>query len=128
MLHAFLHVALPGLVAFAFYRPQWWRTWLILAAGILADLDHLLATPIFDPNRCSIAFHPLHTWWAIGAYVLLLLPKPTRLVAVGLLLHMALDYTECLRIGEVLPGFAVSISTLHAAAQTGIASFLAMTK
>lgn len=109
MLHAFLHVAVPGLVAFTFYRPRWLRAWLVLAATILVDLDHLLATPIFDPNRCSIDFHPLHTWWAIGAYALLLVPKPTRLVAIGLLLHMALDYTECVRVGVVAPGFAVSV-------------------
>ena len=117
MLHAFLHVAVPGLVAFIFYRPQWWRAWLILAAGLLADLDHLLATPIFDPNRCSIAFHLLHTWWAIGVYVLFLAPKRTRLVAIGLLLHMALDYTECLRVGVVLPGFAAGVSTSFPAAR-----------
>jgi Family of unknown function (DUF6122) len=117
VLHAFLHTIAPGLVAFAFYRPRWLRAWLILAATILVDLDHLLATPIFDPNRCSIAFHPLHTWWAIGAYGLLLVPKPTRLVAFGLLLHMGLDYTECLQIGVVLPGFAASVSTHHPAAR-----------
>jgi Family of unknown function (DUF6122) len=113
VLHAFLHTIAPGLVAFAFYRPRWLRAWLILAATILVDLDHLLTTPIFDPNRCSIAFHLLHTWWAIAAYALLIVPRPTRLVAVGLLLHMALDYTECLRIGVITPGFAAGASTRY---------------
>ena len=35
---------------------------------MLVDLDHLLATPIFKENRCSINFHPLHSYVAIGFY------------------------------------------------------------
>ena len=62
---------------------------------MLVDLDHLIATPIFDPTRCSIDFHPLHSYWAIGLYVLLLFPKKTRIMAVGLLLHMLSDMVDC---------------------------------
>ena len=40
-------------------------------AVMLIDLDHLLATPIFDPARCSIGFHPLHSYYAIGVYFIL---------------------------------------------------------
>ena len=43
------------------------------------DLDHLLATPIFDPNRCSINFHPLHSYYAITGYVLMIIPKKSRI-------------------------------------------------
>ena len=63
---------------------------------MLADLDHLLADPIFDPNRCSIGFHPLHSGIAIGIYVLMLLFTKVRIVGIGLLIHMALDYLDCL--------------------------------
>jgi hypothetical protein len=63
---------------------------------LLVDVDHLLATPIYDPERCSIGFHPLHTAPAIALYAVLALIQPTRLVGVGLLLHMALDGLDCL--------------------------------
>ena len=63
---------------------------------MFVDLDHLLADPIFDPNRCSINFHPLHSYWAIGAYCVLFFIPHVRLVAVGLLFHMFTDYIDCL--------------------------------
>lgn len=103
MLHLFLHVAVPALVGWLFYRPQWRRAALQLVAGFALDLDHLLATPIFDPNRCSINFHPLHTYWAIAFYGLLLWPARTRVWAIGFLLHMGLDYIDCLPLGVSLP-------------------------
>lgn len=66
-----------------------------MLATMVVDVDHLLATPLFDPNRCSINFHPLHTYWAIGVYVILLFFKKTRIIAVGLLFHMLTDYIDC---------------------------------
>ena len=75
------------------------RVYLIFIATMLVDLDHLLAEPIYDPNRCSINFHPLHTYWAMGVYVLLLfLRKPFRLIGLGLLMHMLADWVDCLMI------------------------------
>jgi len=62
---------------------------------MLVDLDHLLAHPIFDPNRCSIGFHPLHKPWAIVAYVILLFFPKTRIFGVGLVLHMLTDFIDC---------------------------------
>lgn len=67
-----------------------------MLATLLVDLDHLLANPVFDPNRCSIGFHPLHSYYAIVVYVGLLFFPKTRIVAIGLLLHMATDYLDCL--------------------------------
>jgi hypothetical protein len=66
-----------------------------MLATMLVDLDHLFATPIFDPGRCSINFHPLHTYWAMAGYVVLLFFKKTRIIAVGLLFHMFTDYIDC---------------------------------
>jgi hypothetical protein len=94
--HYGLHFLVPGLIAWVFFRAQWKRVWLIMLATMAVDLDHLLADPIFDPGRCSINFHPLHTYPAIGVYVLLLLPKKTRIVAIALLLHMFADWQDCL--------------------------------
>ena len=63
------------------------------------DLDHLLAVPVFDPNRCSIGFHPGHSYPAIAAYAVLLFFPKSRVVGLGLLIHMGLDYTDCLWMG-----------------------------
>lgn len=67
-----------------------------MLAAMLVDLDHLLADPIYDPNRCSIGFHPLHSYPAIAAYVVLLVPRVTRLFALGLIIHMVLDALDCI--------------------------------
>lgn len=68
---------------------------MILSATIVVDLDHLLADPIYDPGRCSIGFHPLHTAWPItGYFVMLGFPK-TRLIGLGLVTHMILDGIDC---------------------------------
>ena len=95
LLHLVLHAAVPAAVALVFFRPHWKKAWLIMFSTMLVDLDHLLANPIYDPNRCSIGFHPLHTSPAIAAYVVLLLPRKSRLLALGLLIHMALDALDC---------------------------------
>ena len=95
LLHLVLHAAVPGGVALLFYRPSWKKAWLIMLATMLVDLDHLLADPIYDPQRCGIGFHPLHSYPAMAVYALLLVPKTTRLVAVGLVIHMALDALDC---------------------------------
>ena len=64
---------------------------------MLVDLDHLFASPIFDPNRCSINFHPLHSYYAIGFYFLMAFIPNTkvRIIAIGLLFHMATDFLDC---------------------------------
>ncbi len=66
-----------------------------MMATMAVDLDHLLAVPIYDPNRCSIGYHPLHSYYAIGVYVILLFFPKTRIVGVGLVIHMILDYLDC---------------------------------
>ncbi len=95
ILHLALHALVPAAVAGIGYRERFWRAFGVLMATMLVDLDHLLATPVFDPNRCSINFHPLHTWPAIGLYCLLLFHPKSRLVGIGLLIHMALDQIDC---------------------------------
>ncbi len=51
MIHFGTHLAVPVLVAAAFYRPRWPQAAVILLATMLVDLDHLLADPIYDPER-----------------------------------------------------------------------------
>jgi ribosome biogenesis GTPase len=92
ILHYGLHLLFPGLLAWYFFKKVWKKAWLIMIATMLVDLDHLLATPIFDPTRCSIGFHLLHSYIAIGIYFLFLFIPKTRIVAVGLLFHKVDQY------------------------------------
>ncbi|MBK0368703.1 hypothetical protein I5M07_02555 [Flavobacterium sp. SE-1-e] len=94
-LHYSLHFLAPGLFAFVFFRSNWKRAWIIMVATMVIDVDHLLATPIFDPSRCSVGFHPLHSYYAIVIYLFLLIFKQSRIVAVGLLFHIITDYQDC---------------------------------
>jgi len=67
-----------------------------MVLAMLIDLDHLLANPMFDPNRCSIGFHPLHSYFAIAIYFLLLLNKKLRIIFIGILIHILVDFSDCL--------------------------------
>ena len=96
VLHYGLHFVAPLCIALIFFRRQWKTVFLLVLATMLVDLDHLLTNPIFDPNRCSIGFHLLHSYWAVIAYVALLFFKKTRVVGIGLVLHMIADAIDCL--------------------------------
>ena len=113
-MHLLLHLAVPIAVALTVYRPRWRSAALVMIATMVVDVDHLLADPIYDPERCSIGFHPLHTAPAIVVYAVLFaipllhawrardasasLRDPGRVVhlaGLGLLIHMALDALDC---------------------------------
>lgn len=96
--HVLLHLLVPLAVALA-AAPRAGKSvgylFMVMVATMLVDLDHLLATPIYDPERCSIGFHPLHSLPAIAVYAVMSVPMRTRWVGIGLLIHMALDATDC---------------------------------
>lgn len=69
-----------------------------MMATMLVDVDHLLATPLFDPMRCSIGFHPLHSFYIQPLYLAMALFKPTRYLGLGLIIHMSLDGLDCLKL------------------------------
>ena len=113
MLHIASHFVVPVLVALVFFWSRFRRVAMILIATMLVDLDHFVADPIYDPERCSIGFHPLHTAPAITVYALMFLiplaccrnkdvldlnpaARMTHLIGLGLLIHMALDWLDCL--------------------------------
>lgn len=100
-IHYGCHLAVPFVFARVFWKDNWKPASAIMIATILIDLDHLLADPIFDPDRCSIGFHPLHTAPAAAAYALLLAVPSWRVraVAVGCLWHLATDALDCLLAG-----------------------------
>ncbi|MDG1041127.1 MAG: DUF6122 family protein [Polaribacter sp.] len=95
LIHYGFHFIVPALVALTFFKKNWKKVYLVFIATMLIDLDHLLATPIFDPNRCSVNFHPLHSYYAIAIYFSLLSWKKTRVLGIGLLLHILADTIDC---------------------------------
>ena len=95
LVHYGIHLGLPLVIAFAFYPKKHWGVALLLLAGLAIDLDHLWAHPVFDPNRCSIGFHPLHSYVAIACYATLLFFRKTRLAGAALMIHIAADLADC---------------------------------
>ncbi len=95
MFHIALHFIIPALIVVAFYRKHWKVVYVVLISTMLVDLDHLVADPIYDAARCSIGFHPLHKIWFVCLYVVLCFIPKTRLVGIGLSVHMALDSIDC---------------------------------
>ena len=96
ILHYSLHFLFPIGIARLLSASKWRENYLTLLATMLIDADHLLATPIFDPDRCSIGFHVLHSFWAMGFYLLMLFFPKTRIIAIGLLFHLFTDFIDCL--------------------------------
>jgi hypothetical protein len=95
-IHLLLHFIVPGITARCLFPAQWKKAWAIMMATMLVDMDHLLASPIFDPDRCSIGFHPLHSYPAIFLYLVLTIIPKTRIIGTGLVIHMTLDGIDCL--------------------------------
>ena len=94
-IHYSLHFLAPLLFSYFLFRENWKKVYLIFVLSMLVDLDHLFATPIFQENRCSIDFHPLHTYIAMGFYVVGLFFKKTRILCIALLFHMLTDFIDC---------------------------------
>jgi hypothetical protein len=99
-----LHVVVPALVTRLYFERRfdaaWLRAWGTMMLTMLVDLDHLAADPIYDPMRCSMGFHPLHTFFPVIFYLVLLIPRQTRLIGAGLSIHMLLDTSDCM----MMPG------------------------
>jgi hypothetical protein len=95
IVHYGCHFLIPLVVALLFFKSNWKFAFLIMILGLLIDLDHLVATPIFNPNRCSINFHPLHSYFATAIYLLLIIPQNTRLIGLGLVIHIFSDSVDC---------------------------------
>lgn len=97
-IHYGFHFLMPFAIArVVFGRERWLTAALLMIAANIIDADHLLATPIFDPNRCSIGFHPLHSGGAALAYSFLLLVPSWKLraFALGCLWHLVTDSLDC---------------------------------
>ena len=95
-LHLILHLLVPAAVAYGFGKPRKVRALWLMLITMVVDIDHLFATPIYEPNRCSLGFHPLHQYLIQPLYLLLALHPKTRWIGIGLLIHMGLDGIDCL--------------------------------
>lgn len=95
LVHYGIHFLLPLAIALLWFKNHWKLATVIMLSTMLIDLDHFLATPIFDSNRCSINFHPLHSYYAIGIYVVLTFIKKTRLLGIGCVIHILADAIDC---------------------------------
>jgi Family of unknown function (DUF6122) len=93
--HYFLHLGLPIFVARYGFPQQWRKTVLLLWATMLIDIDHLWANPVFDPCRCSVGYHTFHTWPFVITYCAMLFFPKTRIIGIGLVLHILTDIIDC---------------------------------
>lgn len=102
LVHYGLHFVFPLVIVLLWPRRRWTVVYLLLLSTMLIDVDHLLARPIFDPNRCSVGTHLLHSYPMVGLYVVMLflpyerwgLPWWLRVLAVGLTLHILTDWQD----------------------------------
>lgn len=103
LVHYSLHLVAPLLLAWIFFpRDRRRMAYIVMLLTMLVDLDHLLATPIFDPDRCSIGFHFLHSYYLIPFYILMCFLPYRRLglpwwlspVGIGLTFHMFTDWQD----------------------------------
>ena len=96
IIHMTLHFLVPFMVAKTVWKKNWFSPFIIMALTIAVDFDHLLADPIFDPNRCGLGFHPLHSWPAIAVYLAAIFSPHLRIVTLGLRIHMNLLFVDTL--------------------------------
>ncbi len=96
LVHLVLHLVVPGVVARLGFADRWKRAWLIMLSTMVIDLDHLLDNPVYDPLRCCIGFHPLHSYLAIVVYLAMVIVPKIRILAIGLIIHMLLDGIDCI--------------------------------
>ena len=96
LIHILASILLVFVIHFFDRKTDIKRIFILVISSNLIDWDHLLANPIYDPNRCSINFHPLHSWYMFPIYFLGSLWKNYRYLFFGVILHLVLDGIDCL--------------------------------
>ncbi len=109
IVHYFLHLVLPYFIARLFFKSNWQRAYGLMLLTMLIDLDHLLASPVMQVNRCSICYHPLHSVYAMVVYGILLFFKGDwRILGIGFMMHMATDFIDCIFIYSNFPSYSIN--------------------
>ena len=98
LIHYSAHLLVPFVLGRLFWRENWRKAGLLMLGTMIIDLDHLLSVPIYDPDRCGIGVHPLHSFGAGLTYLgLLAVPSwKVRAVGTGCLWHLCTDAVDCL--------------------------------
>ena len=100
IIHLLAGIVLAGILSLSFKKlrnkKEFKRMVLWFSLANLIDLDHLLANPIYNPLRCGINFHPLHSWFMLPFYVAGLFHRKTRYLSIGIFLHLLLDGIDCI--------------------------------
>lgn len=99
LVHYGMHFLAPYFIARLWCGRSQRTVYLLLLGTMAIDLDHLLVRPIFDPERCSVGFHLLHSYSMIVLYALLCVlpyerlgwPWWLRVLGVGLCFHILTD-------------------------------------
>lgn len=94
-MHMVLHAVIPAILTLFFFRSNWKMAYMVMMLTMIVDADHLLADPIYDATRCSIGFHPLHRLLPILVYIGMAFVPKTRLIGLGLVIHMVLGSIDC---------------------------------
>jgi len=101
IIHLLSNLLLIGIIFFIFKyvikkKFNYQLPLLLMISSNVIDIDHLLATPIYDSLRCSINFHPLHSWYTFPLYFIGVFFKKFRFLFIGIIMHLILDYIDCL--------------------------------
>ena len=102
IIHLSGHLLLPAAIAYSGYGSNWKSAAKVMLASNLVDADHFLSKPIYDPDRCSIGTHPLHSLPAIGIYSAMAFNQRTQDLGIGLLTHLAVDFVDCINTKDRL--------------------------
>ncbi len=94
-IHYGMHFVVPAGFALWWGRGEVKRIYLLFLLSMLIDLDHLLANPIYDPNRCSLGYHPLHSIPAAIVYLIMLGFPRLRWWGIALIFHLITDGVDC---------------------------------
>ena len=89
-IHYSLHFIFPLLIAFVFFRKDWKKVSLIMLSTMMVNIDYLISNPIYQEYRCSINFHPLHKYYDIVLYMIMIfLRRPFNIIGIGLFITYA---------------------------------------
>lgn len=105
MIGFFIHIVVNGLflgivfvakkISQSRYKLNYRIAFFQLFLANIIDIDHLLANPIYDAVRCSINFHPLHSWYVFPIYLVGLVSKKYRYFFIGIIIHLIVDFFDC---------------------------------
>ncbi len=96
LIHIISNLVLIAIISFFDKKTPFKKIFLLVILSNFIDLDHIVANPVYDPSRCSINFHPLHSWYLFPVYLVGIFLKKYKYLFYGIILHLILDKIDCL--------------------------------